>query len=90
MRFIFFFTHIRFHGVQPGQYKSRFGPRSRILFFFLTELSLFIVEIVAVPKVPERNFSFYIFFDTSEQKKKIVARTFQTSATSKILQFGAI
>ena len=65
-----FFTHTRFRGVQPGQYISPFGPRSRTIFFFQTQLSLFIAKIVPVPKVPEWNFSVYIFFDTSEQKRK--------------------
>ena len=33
LRFIFFFTHVRSSEVHPGQYKSRFGPRSCTNFF---------------------------------------------------------
>ena len=34
LQFIFFSTHVQFSGVHPGQYKSRFGPRSWRNFFF--------------------------------------------------------
>ena len=33
LRFIFFFTQFRCVGVHPGQYESRFGPRSCTMFF---------------------------------------------------------
>ena len=63
MRFIFFSTHVRCVGVHPGQYKSRFGPRS-CTNCFSQEIYLFQL----LKKPPNGRFRSeilrYIFFST--------------------------
>ena len=80
LRFIFFFTHVLSSGVHHGQYKSRFGPRSRTILFFKHSYLFLSPKQLLFRKFRSGSFRF-IYFLTHLSNKKIVVWTFRTSAT---------
>ena len=75
LRFIFFSTHIRSPGVKPGQYKSRFGPRSRTIFFFSNIVISFSCQNNCCSESSGVEFFGLYFFTHLSKKKSLPERS---------------